>query len=158
MLAALCKPSPFSVLQKLNIIMAKINLMFTDLRFSGTEEALESVSGLFGSLFREKVPCVQCVSLNFIAPGPPERDGPALLDIPSSKRSGSTPQDQERTDDPTLARTIRLVMFTIDGCRSSILLTDGVRVLRISKNLHIGSADLWLEQIGRASCRERVEI
>ena len=112
-------------------------------RESGAEEAVESISGLFGSLFWEKVSGVKGASNNIIAPSSPKRDGSAFLSVPSSKRSLSTPQDEKRTDDPTPAGTIRLVMFTIDSGGGSILLTDGVCVVRISKSLHIGSTDLW---------------
>ena len=33
-------------------------------------------------------------------------------------------------------------MLAIDGCGGTILLTDGVRVVRISKGLYVGGADL----------------
>jgi hypothetical protein len=36
-------------------------------------------------------------------------------------------------------------MLAIDGSGGSILLTNGMRVVRISKSLHIGSPDLWRE-------------
>jgi hypothetical protein len=48
-------------------------------------------------------------------------------------------------------------MLAIDGCGGSILLTDGVRVARISKSLHIGCADLSREhRRGRAPPTERI--
>src|SRR5215471_11617026 len=124
---------------------------------SGAEEAVESVSGWFGGLFREKVPGAQGASLNIIAPGSPKREWSGLLDVPSSKRSKSAPQGKERTDYPTPTRTIRLVMLAIDGCGGSILLTDGVCVARISKSLHIGGANLPREHSrGRAPSTERI--
>jgi hypothetical protein len=115
----------------------------TEILFSGAEEAVESICGLFRSLFREKVPSVKGASDNIIAPGSPKRDGSAFLGVPSSKRSLSTPQGEERTGDPTPTRKIRQVMFTIDSGGGSILLADGVCMVSISKSLHIGSANLW---------------
>src|SRR5215204_3774766 len=48
-------------------------------------------------------------------------------------------------------------MLAIDGRGGSILLTDGVRVARVSKSLHIGGADLRREhRRGRAPSAERI--
>jgi hypothetical protein len=97
---------------------------------------------LFGNLFRKEVSGVEGASLNMITPGSPKLDRSALLDVPTIKRSLGAPQDQDWTNYPTPSRTIRLVMLAVDGRGGSILLTDGVCVARISKRVHIGSADL----------------
>jgi hypothetical protein len=101
---------------------------------------------LFGNLFREKVFSVQRTASNIIAPRSPERNWSALPDVPILKRSVSAPEDQERTNYPTPARTIRPVMLAIDGRGGSILLTEGVCVTRISKSVHIGDTDCRRER------------
>src|SRR5215211_5031386 len=90
-------------------------------RRSGTEEAVQSVNGLFGSLFREKVPAVESASLNIVAPDAPERDRSSFLDIPGIKQSLCAPQGQERADDPTPARAIGRVMLAIDRRGGAVL-------------------------------------
>jgi hypothetical protein len=112
---------------------------------------------LFRSLFWKKVPGVEGMSSNIIAPGSPKREQPALLFVPGIERSFSAPESQERTDYPMPARAIRLVMLAIDGRGGSILLTDGVYVARISKGLHVGGTALRREHSrGRAPSAERI--
>jgi len=112
---------------------------------------------MFGSRFREKVSGTQGVSLNIIAPGPPERERPALLGVPGAERPFGAPQGQEGTGYPTPDRAIRSVVLAIYGRGGSILLTDRVCVARISKSLYIGGADLRREHSrGRAPSTERI--
>ena len=92
---------------------------------------------MFGSLFQEKVAGAERMSSNIIAPGSPERDWPALLDVPGIERSFGAPQDQERTDYATLVREIRFVVLAINGRGGSILLTGGVCVGRVRTALGV---------------------
>jgi hypothetical protein len=107
--------------------------------FGGAEEAVQSVSGLLGSLYREKVSGFEGTSLNIIA-------------LPSSTyQVSSAPQDKERTDYATPARTVHPIMLAIYARTGSILLTDGVCVARISKGFYVSGADLKREHSrGRA--------
>src|SRR5215212_3767912 len=100
----------------------------------GAEEVVQSLSGLFGSLFREEVSGTQGVPSNVVAPPSPERDRSTLLDVPGGERSLGTPQGQERTHYPTLARTICLIVLAIYAGCGSILLTDGVCVAGTAKS------------------------
>ena len=88
------------------------------------------------------MPEVEGASSNVVAPDLPERDRPALLNVPGAKPSRGTPQDKERAGYPASARKIRSVVFAIDGRSGPVLLADGVSVAGIPKSLYVGCADL----------------
>ena len=71
--------------------------------------------------------------------------GPDSSTYHVSSAPSSTPEREQRTKNPTPARTIRLVMLAIDRRRGSILLADGMGVARIAKRLHIRVANLRKE-------------
>ena len=127
----------------------------------GAEEVVQSLSGLFGCLFREEVSGTQGsgtqgVPPNVVALPSPERDRSTLLDLPGGERSSGAPQDQERTGSPALTRTICLIVLAIYARGGPVLLTDGLDVAGTAKSLYVGGADLRRKHGRRRACTCRL--
>src|SRR5438132_1169230 len=62
------------------------------------EEEAQGFSSFFRSLFRKKVAAIEGAALDMIAPGFPDRDWSAFVDVPRIKWPAGAPQGVDRQD------------------------------------------------------------
>ncbi len=106
------------------------------------EKAVQRIGGLMRDLFREEMACLERAALDIVPPGSPERERSALLGIPAAQGSEATPERQERTDNAPPALAVRVIMHTIKGRGSPILLADGMDMNGVAHRLDIRCAHL----------------